>query len=93
MSWQILCGILVTPWLMAGAITSGIARRNGWEEWRWLLLSLATGPVSWLMLYLKIREERERVGPTKRRRGIPPPTDPLTTKGGPPTDAQEAKAR
>lgn len=75
MTWQWLLGLLGTPWLLAASAASGVAKRHGWGEWKWLFLSLATGPASWLALYVKVRDEKERLGPGRRRRGIPPPMD------------------
>lgn len=55
----------ILPWMGAGGIASGLAKRHGFGEWKWFLASLATGPVSWVVLYVKIRDKRERVGPKK----------------------------
>ena len=54
-------------WMVAAGITSGCAEKNGWGQGKWYLASLATGPVAWFVLYLKLRDKREKIGPLNRR--------------------------
>ena len=54
-------------WLSAAGFSGGIAEKNGWGMWRWYLASFLTGPAAWFMLYLKLREKRETIGPINRR--------------------------
>jgi len=61
---ELLAGVLL-PWMGVGGIASRFAKRHGFGEWKWFLASLATGPVSWLVLYVKIREKKEKVGPKR----------------------------
>jgi hypothetical protein len=65
----ILTGVGIL-WLAAAGITAGVAEKYGWRTWRWYSASLLTGPVSWFLIYLKVRDKREKLGPPTRRRGI-----------------------
>lgn len=58
-------------WMGAGGIASWFAKRYGWGEWKWFLASIFTGPISWMVLYLKIRDHKEREGPKALRTGVP----------------------
>jgi hypothetical protein len=60
-----------------GGIASWYAKRYGFGEWTWFLASLATGPVSWMVLYVKIRDKRERVGPKRLPAAVPKRVDPV----------------
>ena len=54
-------------WMTAAGITGSYAEKNGWGQGKWYLASLVTGPVAWFVLYLKLRDKRERIGPLNRR--------------------------
>ena len=61
---------LAFPWLVVAGYTASISEKHGWGVWKWFAASLLTGPVSWLLLYLKLRDKRERAGPGRRRREL-----------------------
>jgi hypothetical protein len=61
----------ILPWMGVGGIASSFAKRHGFGEWKWFLASLATGPVSWVVLYVKVRDKRERVGPKRLPSAVP----------------------
>ena len=60
---------LLIPWWSAAGMTSLLAERAGFSAKKWFFASLFTGPVSWINLYVRIRDRRERVGPGPRRSG------------------------
>ena len=57
-------------WLAAAGFVGGVAEKNGWALWKWYLASLTTGPVAWFLIYLKLRDRREKIGPETRRRSV-----------------------
>lgn len=61
---------LTIPWLSQAGFVAWVAERHDWPKWRWWAAAFVTGPVSWLFLYLKVRDRKERVGPGRRRREL-----------------------
>jgi hypothetical protein len=65
-----LLAAALLPWMGVGGIASRFAKRHGFGEWKWFLASLATGPVAWVVLYVKIREKKEKVRPKRLPSGV-----------------------
>jgi hypothetical protein len=64
-----LLGALLIPWWSVAGWVSLIAEKNGLRPWGWFFGSFFTGPIAWGLLYLKLRDRRERMGPGPRRSG------------------------
>ena len=69
-SSDLTIGVLLL-WMSFGGVASWFAKQYGWSEWRWFIASLLTGPGAWTALHVKIRAEKERVGPRQRRIRLP----------------------
>ena len=61
---------LAIPWLSQAGYVAWVAEKNHWPTWKWYAAALLTGPVSWFLLYLEVRDKRERIGPGRRRQEL-----------------------
>lgn len=50
----------VVLWLGGAGWVTAAAAHLGLPEWRWFGLSLATGPVAWVRMFLLLRRRRAR---------------------------------
>lgn len=69
MTLEVLIPGCFTVWAILAGVASLLAEKLGLPPRRWYLASLLSGPVSWVLLYLKVRDRRERVGPGPKRSG------------------------
>ena len=64
-----LLAVLLIPWWSVAGWVSHVADKNGFRHRRWFAAAFLTGPMAWVLLYVKIRDRRERMGPGPRRSG------------------------
>lgn len=69
MSLGLLISLSVPGWAVLAGLASLAAEKHGLSPRIWYVASLLSGPISWVVLYLKVRDRRERVGPGKKRSG------------------------
>ncbi len=69
MNLGFLVSFAVPVWAVLAGLASLAAEKHGLSPRRWYLASLLSGPFSWIWLYLKVRDRRERVGPGPKRSG------------------------
>ncbi len=70
-------------WVGGAAWTTAVASHLGLSEWKWFGLALLTGPLTWLVVYLRLRSARRRSRAEERAR----PPRPLASAGAPPPEA------
>ena len=61
-------------WLGAAGWTTAVAAHLGLSEWRWFAFALATGPVAWVAVYLRLRRRRS---PSREAAAASPPPESL----------------
>jgi len=60
---------LIIPWWSVAGWVSLVAEKHGFQPRRWFVASFLAGPVAWVLFYVKLRDQKERMGPGPRRSG------------------------